>query len=301
MGRKRSRNKRAIQELSVIENYYTSMLLNIYSSVYEWKGLPPTVDPRYLEMSLIQKGKVLFFNEEAVGLVAFPARAASQLSPYGYPYRWMVFGQNGYSREVLNRDGVYCYNTNNTYTDWAAILMFAQRFVYVDTSIDVNIAMQRFPGVIITSEEKKLSMENLMQDYEAGKYLIYGKQGLDIDDFQHIDFKTPYVADKLEYTKRDIMADALNYIGIQYSSSNKKERLASTEIDSNIGFTEANRSAHLFPRQDCARRLSEKFGLDITVDIRDDMVNKLKIADINPNNDQNVSRETLYGESGERK
>lgn len=298
MGRRRRRNERAICDMVSIENFYISMLLNLYCSVYEWKGLPDSVDPRFLEMSLIRKGQVLFYmEEEPIGMVSFPCQAASNLTAYGYPEIWQTFGCNGYSRRVPNVDSVYCYNTLNAYPDMQAIIIFAKKLTYIDISVDVNVAMQRFPGLLVTSEEKKISMENLMQDYEAGKYLVYGKEGIDLDDFTHIDFKTPYVADKLEYTKRDILADALNYIGVQYSSSNKKERLASTEIDSNIGYCEANRVAHLFPRQDCARRLNAKFGTNVTVDIRDNMVNMLKIADINPNSAVNLTK--LFDSSSE--
>lgn len=295
MGRK-SRNRRAILELREVEDYYINMLCNIYTSVYTWDGLPDSVDTRYLELSLIRHGKVLFYTEEdPIGLVSFPVQAASNLTKYGYPKIWRVFGQNGFSREVSFDDSEYCYNVNSATPDWPAVLMFAKRLATIDISEDVNIVMQRFPGLLITTEEKKLTMENMMQDYMAGKYLIYGKEGLDLEDFQHIDFKVPFVADKLEYSKRDILADALNYIGIQYSSSNKKERLASTEIDSNIGFCEANRSARLLTRQNCAERLNKRYDLNVSVNINDNMVNMLKIADINPNSDGNLKK--LYDSS----
>lgn len=285
MGKKRrNRVGRNLAEYYQIENYYFSMLLNLYSTVYEWKGLPDSVDPRFLEMSLIKKGQVLFYPEEAgIGLVAFPCAAAGRLTPYGYARRYRTFGCDGYTAEIPLEIGELCYNTNNAWADILAIQMFAARLCYVDTSIDVNILMQRFPGMIRTSEELKLTVENILQDYFAGTPLIVGDKDLNLEDMEHIDFKVPFVADKLEYTKRDILADALNYIGIQYSSSNKKERLASTEIDSNIGFCESNRIAHLAPRQDCAERLNKHFGLNVSVDIRDGMVNMLKIADINPN------------------
>lgn len=285
-----------IAELDTVENYYISMLTNIYTSVYQWEGLPDTVDHRWLEQSLIKRGKVLFYREFAdLGLVAFPCQASADLNPYGYPKEWRTFGANGYSARVSNRDGVFCYNTNNGYSDLHAILMFARRLTYTAVSMDINVILQRYPGMIRCSQEEKLSMENLFQNYLSGVPLTFVDKNFNMDTFEHIDFNTPYVADKLQYTLRDILADALNYIGVQYSSSNKRERLASTEIDSNIGFTEANRVAHLFPRQDAAERINKKFGTDISVNIRDDMVNMLKIADINPFNQKQES--TLYGSS----
>lgn len=300
MSKRRNRVGRNMLEYSKVENFYVSQLLNIYCIAYEWKGLPDSIDPRWLEMNLIKKGKVLFYKElEEIGLVVFPTQAANRLNSRGYPITWRTFGANGYTAEVPLADSEYCYNNYAAYPDLQAVFMFAKRLTYADVSIDGNILMQRFPGLIRGSETQRLTMENLVQDYVAGTPLIMADKDLDMSNFEHLDFKVPYVADKLEYTKRDILADALNYIGIQYSSSNKKERLAATEIDSNIGHCEANRMAHLVPRQECAERMNKRWGLNVSVNIRDGLVNMLKIADINPN--ANVQDKTLYGSSSGEK
>lgn len=298
--KRRNRVGNNIVEMQVYENFYISQLLNIYSCAYEWKGLPESIDPRWLEMNLIKKGKGLFYMEEGdIGLVFFPAQEAGKLNATGYPVNWRTFGANGYSAQVPNVDGVYCYNNYTAYPDLQAVMMFARRLTYIDISIDVNVSLQRFPGFVKSTENQRLSWENLMLDYFGGTPLMFGTPELDLDNLEYINFDTPYVADKLEYTKRDILADALNYIGVQYSSSNKKERLASTEMDSNIGLCESNRSAHLTPRKECAERLNKKYGLNVSVDIREDFVNMLKIADINPNSAK--AERSLYGSSSEER
>lgn len=303
MGR-RSKNASFLQAYlnnNNVFNYWVSLLYNLYTSAYKWEGLEE-IPGQFIEESLIKHGIVCFTEEEYVGMLGLPAVASSRLSPYGIPYRWRLFGRDGLSMEVDNRDCVYCFSTNNKYQDMQAIYMFAARLTEVTRSIDVNIKHQRHPGVVRTNEENKLTYENILLKVDGGEPDILVDKDLDLDAFQHIDYKIPYTADKLEYTARDILADALNYIGVQYSSSNKRERLASTEIDSNIGYTAACRMMHLTPRQDAAKRLSKKFGRKVTVDINDGFVNMLKIADINPNGEQmSQGTKALYdSSSGER-
>lgn len=301
MGKKR-KNKVGynIAETYMLENFYTQMLLSIYCTTYQWTGLPDSIDPRWLEMSLIKKGKVLFYEEYGdIGLVAFPAMQASNVNPYGYPKIWNTFGANDYRATVANKDGVWCYNNYVAYSDLQAIEIFARRLTYVESSVDTNILLQRFPGIVKCTEEQKLSIVNLLQDYTGGTPLMVVDKAMDLDSLEHIDFKVPYVADKLEMAKRDILADALDYIGIQYSSSNKQERLASTEIDSTIGYVAANRNAHLKPRKEAAERINKKWGLNVNVDMCEDVVNLDKIADTNPNNEQ-ISKAMYNSSSGQR-
>lgn len=308
MGKRRSNKKffRSLVDNAVVENYYVSLLYNLYTSAYKWEGLPDYIPSQFIEESLISKGCVFFTEEPELGLIGLPAAAASNLSPFGVPYRWRMFGRDGSTIEVDNRDGVYCYNTQNKQSDLTIIYMFAKRLALVTRSMDVNIHHQRHPGVIRTNENNRLSYEQVMLDYDSGIPDIVVDKDLDLNAFQHINYGIPFTADKLQYTARDILSDAINYIGVQYSSSNKKERLASTEIDSNIGYTAACRMLHLTPRQWCAEMLSKRYDMDITVDINDGFVNMLKIADINPNNEQMAGESMpnsigLYGSSsGER-
>lgn len=300
MGKSKKQYQRKLASRNNIrmENFYISMLYNLYTSCYEWQGLPDTIDARVIEKGLIGRGSVIFFYEKELNeYIALPADNAAALNQYGIPYRWAAYGQDGYQKIVKNSDCVYCLNLNNRYSDLQAIYMYADRLTNTQRSLDVNVALQKFPGVIRTTPEHQLTIENIEQSYENNEYLVYLDEQFDLKRFEHINFNIPYIADKLEYTSRDILADALNYIGVQYSSSNKRERLASTEVDSNIGFTEACRAMHLLPRKDCCRRLKEKFGWDVNVDINLDFVNMLKIADINPNA-LKENHHNLYDSSG---
>lgn len=41
---------------------YFNRLVELSVSMFEWQGLPETVDPRYLELHLFQNGSVVYFR-----------------------------------------------------------------------------------------------------------------------------------------------------------------------------------------------------------------------------------------------
>ena len=45
---------------------YYNRLTELAISMFEWKNLPETVDPRYLEMCLFSDGMCVFFNDEVL-------------------------------------------------------------------------------------------------------------------------------------------------------------------------------------------------------------------------------------------
>lgn len=293
-------SKQNFGENIAIYNFFFNFLFNIYCITYSWDGFPENVDTEFLEQSLIEHGTCVAWDDPILGEVALPASPAGSLRYNGKPKKWRAFGMNGFSQMVNNKDCCYIYNVTNGLSDLPVISYFAGKLANIDVSEDVNLRLQRYPGFIRCTENQKLTLINIMEQFMGGSYLIFGDKELDlVQNLEHIDLKVPYIADKLNFAKRDVFMEALNYIGIQYSSSNKRERLASTEIDSNIGLTEAARIAHLAPRKRAAERMNKKFGWNVSVDINTDIVNMLKIADINPNAQDNMK--TLYGSSsGER-
>ena len=55
-------------DISMIMNNYSyvkifNQLEELALSMFEWKNLPNTVDPRYLEKALFERGKAVFFKD----------------------------------------------------------------------------------------------------------------------------------------------------------------------------------------------------------------------------------------------
>ena len=57
-------------------------------------------------------------------------------------------------------------------------------------------------------------------------------------------------------------------MGVETANTEKRERLISDEVTSNLGYVEAQRYVRLNARRQAARKINTMFGLDISVDFR---------------------------------
>ena len=96
-------------ELSFV-NYY-KWLKGLAISIYEWQGLPETVNVRYLENTLFNKGRLLFFLDETLGHLALSCLAASDVNIYGEPIKWHVHSYT-YDKNVLASESVLIRNND---------------------------------------------------------------------------------------------------------------------------------------------------------------------------------------------
>ena len=64
---------------------YLHRLTELAISMFEWKGLPATVDPRYLELHLFENGCMVYFNDEVIGDLCLDCIVSGRLDVYGVP------------------------------------------------------------------------------------------------------------------------------------------------------------------------------------------------------------------------
>ena len=284
MGRKKAyTNEEALFLNNVSYNMNVNMLFNLATTIYQWEGLPETIDKRMLEKSLIKNGMVAFYENELNYLIALPASPSKNFTLYGNPTAVQVFGFNGmttnleYSEFLEESECVLCFNNYTRSSDMPVIELYANRLTNIERSLDVNISLQKFPALIKTAQEQKLTMENLMVKAMGNVPIIYGDKNMNLEGIEVLDLKIPFIADKLYQTKRNLFSDILSYFGVESSAIDKKERVQSAEVDSSLGFMQAQRAVHLIPRQQCAEQLNKKYGLNVSVNIAKEFTNIEKI------------------------
>ena len=59
----------AIMNNRTYQQYY-NRLTELAISMFEWKNLPPSVDERFLEMTLFSDGVAVFFKDDVLGELA---------------------------------------------------------------------------------------------------------------------------------------------------------------------------------------------------------------------------------------
>lgn len=250
---------------------YLRRLMELSMSMFAWKNLPNTVDPRYIELRLFETGSVVFFKDDVLGELCLDCIQQGNFDVYGNPITRRAYScYNNYQKVLSNKDSVIIWNNylrTNSVTD---IQLYAKRLWDLDRSVDVNAKAQKTPVLIQCNEKQKLSMKNLYMQYDGNTPVIFADNNIDINGVKVISTQAPYVADKLYQLKNQIWNEALTYLGISNLNINKQERLITDEVSSSQGSTISSRYSRLECRKQAVEKINEMFGLDIEVDYRKD-------------------------------
>lgn len=281
--RKHERWESALLNNRTYSQYY-NRLLELAINMYEWKNLPDTVDERFLELTLFSDGMAVFFRDEILGELCLQCMISGELDVYRIPIDRTAYATNGYQMRLNNQNSVIIFNNYTHTNSMLDVEMYARRLYEIERTIDVNVKAQKTPLIVRATENQRLTMKNLYMQYDGNEPFIFGDNNLDMDAIKVIPTNAPYVADKLNILKRQIWNEALTYLGIENSNTEKKERLVSDEVNSNLGGVAAQRFCRLNARRKAAEQINKMFGLNIKVDFREEV--KEMFRDDNDTNEE---------------
>ena len=272
MGRRK--RDRAFWESADLNNasyiQYYDRLTELSISMFEWRNLPDTVDPRFLELTLFANGMAVFFKDEVEDYLALQCAISGPLNVYRIPIRRRAYAVNGYNRELDDKNSVIIYNNMLHKNSMLDVRMFARELYNLDRAISVNANAQKTPILIRCDENQRLTLENLYMDYDGNKPVIYGDKGLNPNSLSVLKTDAPYVADKLYTLKTQKWNEALTYLGISNVNITKRERLITDEVTRNQGGTIASRYSRLQSRRMACEQINKMFGLNVQCDYRED-------------------------------
>lgn len=249
---------------------YYNRLTELAISMFEWSGLPDTVDDRFLEMCLFGDGMAVFFYDDVLGYLCLQTMISGNLNVYRIPEDRTAFATNGYNKKLNSSDSVIIFNNYLHTNSMLDVEMFSKRLYNLDRAIDVNANAQKTPILIQCDETQRMTMKNLYMQYDGNQPFIFGTKNLDPSGLKVLSTGAPYVADKLYELKSEIWNEALTYLGISNVNTVKKERMITDEVQRNLGGTIASRYSRLNARKQACKQINEMFGLNIDVKYRED-------------------------------
>lgn len=240
--------------------------------MFEWRGLPDSIDPRFLELTLCSDGMAVFFKDDVMDkYLALQTMIGGNLDVYRIPKIRTAYAANGYNMKLDERNSVIIFN-NMLHTNCLSdIELFAYKLYECDRTMVVNIKAQKTPVMITCDENQRLTMKNLYAQYDGNEPFIFGGKDIDMKKVQAIVTGAPYVADKVYETKTQIWNEAMTYLGISNVSMIKKERMITDEVSRNMGSTVASRYTRLEMRKEACKKINAMFGLHIDVEYRADI------------------------------
>lgn len=298
---------------------YLERLKKIAVSMFEWVNLPDSMDARYIEQCLYYSGQAALLRDKNGLLINTRACSAGALNIYELPteincssvgYQETKKKYDGFATDNINPDDycVYVLNNENRAATAFTLELFAYRLYNAQRCIDVNISINKLPYIISVNENRRLTLENLINQIDENKPAIFGDEDLASslkEGLKVLPTNPPFIADKLNQYKTEIWNEALTFLGIN-NLSEKKERLISDETNSNNELINLNLQSYLIPRKKACEQFNKLFGLSgdkaINVRVRSDLYNIIKqqesiVADYNGNGyiDEEDMREVKNG------
>lgn len=255
-------------------NVFRRMKL-ICTNLFEWKGLPETINERYLEEILFENGNILWFEMKARGVFALQAVVAGPINLYNEPTGYQTVSVDPEFIQQRTMDtAVVMWNDYSRHPMRDIVMGFADRINRIERTIDINVHGQKTPFMIVGNDKTLLSLKNIYEDIDAYKAVIYidKEMGADLENVIVHPTVAPYVSDKLTDLKHDTWNEFYTFMGLNNANTDKKERLNQTEVEANDPQIFVQKEIMLRTRQQACEKINEMFGLNISVDYKEEVM-----------------------------
>ena len=260
-----SRTNKALQNNSDAFYNYFERLMNMWLVSIKYENLPETMDARFLNLCLLTQGSFLVFNDDEIGIIATRWTTSGNFDIYDTPIGREAYtvNQKAYHNHLTDKDSVIVYDNYLRTPAIYQLMRYAERLANLDRIIDVNANLLKYGAVIQCQESQRMTMENLMMQYSGDVPLIFADKDLDLSGINVIKFDIENNTMELQALKKEIWTEALNYIGIEAFSSDKKERVVSGETTGNDGNVEACRNTRMLMSTECWDKVNKMFGTEV--------------------------------------
>lgn len=245
-------------------NMHRREMFTLTQNRIQYSGLSKYIDISYVNRTLFRNGVVASFVDEILGHLILPFQNIGTLDVYGRPTSIQCYGLNGYRSKILKpSEYVLLYDTTGRYPLIYDIEQYAQRIALADRTMDINISQQKTPRIFKTSNENKMTVQNIINNVDDCENTVLAFDGNYLDNFETVLAPAPYVTDKVMEYKKQIYSEFLSHIGICNLNIQKKERLITDEVTYSQGGTIAGRYATAEPRIKWKEELEEKFNIKV--------------------------------------
>lgn len=256
---------------TTFSSYYNRLKL-IAISLFNWEGLDDIGgDSRFLEMALFENGRAVFIKDETLGYLTLRVNPSDKLNVYNLPTKVIAYS-TGYNVEYEMEDVVYIMNNDLQIPTSIVLQQFAYKLYNIDKTIDINLNAMKTPVILQGSIQQQMTLRNLLMQYDGNIPFIFGDKQFNITEAMKVlDLKATYLADKLTIQKREYWNEMLTFLGINNTNVDKKERLITSEVESNDEIINYYLNCFYKTRKKAVDEINKKFGLDLKLTVNKDI------------------------------
>lgn len=254
---------------------YRNQILSLALARFEWHGLPPSCNPRFLEWTLLTQGQAtIAFPKEQEGI--FYSTQVSWNSPpnvYDNPSSWTSIGNNGWRFNASPASGVVVWDNLLRAPILDAIDLQARELTDLTRTEQINRLHQKSPFILTGPQDKKIDLTNLWKQIAGGEPAVIGTDGLSQIEVKAISTEVPYLASEIDAAIQNCWTRIYQLLGID-SLPFKQERQVEDEIISQQTPSSVQALGFLAARREAAETLNSRFEQyleePITVTLRED-------------------------------
>lgn len=279
----RSSNPQA-DRLSVIQRMYIRHLTEISVNRFKWTGLPKTVDPRFMELTLFKSALSIFYYEHDLKrFLALPGHGTGQKDMMDNWTHFQTSGNNWANKRLPRRMCVPIYSNYLRIPDLDIVQVYATKFADLDLTIEINAHNARRNKYMVTSEDQRVTAENINRQLDEGQTVRMNFDAFNPTDtanmFGVVDLGVnPDHVEKLHILKVRLYNECMEMLGIKTANQDKKERMVADEVDANEESSLSTQMVALNERRAAAQRINDMWGLDVSVEYHADAIKQLSSA-----------------------
>lgn len=261
---------------ALLHSMYMRQLIELSVNRFKWFGLPDSVDERFLELTLLFQGGILFFEHERnltgddnnplidARFLVQPFANSAQINYYNNPTSFRIVSVGGIQGNYTSKEAVPIWGNYMRTPDIDVVAVYAHRLAELDKTIDVTTINLRKPRVLVMSEQTRLTMENIDRSVQEGVPVLKLSSSDPIQNYASLDLGGSHEAvPSLLASKGKLWNEALTMLGVPAINQDKKERMITDETDSAKDQSVVIRQIALNSRQDACDKINKLFGLNM--------------------------------------
>jgi hypothetical protein len=247
---------------------YLNQVFQLAIARFEWRGLPATVDPIWLERTLLCKG---------VATIAQPIKGRrrglwyaakmvtdGELNVYDRPSRWIAYSRELLRFKVTPKNGVIIYDNDTRTPVLDAIDLAVRELVDIQKTKQVNRFHQKVPYILVTDPDTELSADNLLLNIMSGNPATIANRGITNIETYQLQTQVPYLGAELTAAEQNVWNRIYTMLGIA-NVTYKSERMIEDEVRSMSEPATMMALSGLIERRRAADMLSDLTGQEVNV------------------------------------
>ena len=262
---------------AIISRYYLRKLASACITRFKWEGMPETVDPRFIELTLFMRGlSVFYFDDELERYLALRGAGVGIPDWHDNPIMFQVNGNQMLNKQLSADNCVPIWGNNMRVPDHDLTFITAGRLADFDMTIDQINKGARRPVLLVGDENIRSSLMAVYRQIEEGQPFIATHKSFGENLDNHVKSfdlgtKASDIA-AIQIAKTRVFNEYMGFMGINNANQDKRERLVSEEVNANNSQIGIFRSDPFEARRMACKQINDKYGLSVSVDWNEESI-----------------------------